>query len=191
MKSPVHVSRFQLSIELNLTWRIETSVSLNTCAPLHEATHPSHLSVNGWFHLQSMSPVLSNVIYFFHTASLLIGPPGAGKTTALSCLQAINSNLSSFVLRSHLDANRATRGVDIQLLSLSMINHALPYSGPTPAPLEVCMMDFGGHAEYRCLQESLLDLNMYFAILLLSPFGEAVLSLSSRLSHSFSICLSP
>ena len=109
------------------------------------------------------SPCLLNIV----CDSLLIGPPGAGKSTTMQCLLSISSNQSSVQgLRSHSDPDRPTRGIDIQSLSLPSLgtSHEL-------GPLEVCLLDFGGHIEYRCLQESMLDLNTYFAVLVLSAFG--------------------
>ena len=118
--------------------------------------------------------------------SLLIGPPGAGKSTTLRCLQAIGSDQTSFSIVSPSDPARATRGVDIQSLSPPIDEEdcsQVDFSHPKEPALEICIMDFGGHIEYRCLQESMLDLHTYFSVLVLSAYGSHI-SLCLRISVS-------
>ena len=140
---------------------------------------PNHQSVNGFpliispytlTHLMP-SPCFLNIV----CDSLLIGPPGAGKSTTMQCLLSISSNQSSVQgLRSHSDPDRPTRGIDIQSLSLPSLG-----ASHVQRPLEVCVLDFGGHIEYRCLQESMLDLNTYFAVLVLCALGLLLVSFPS------------
>ena len=119
-----------------------------------------------------------------HSHSLLIGPPGAGKTTTLRCLQAIGNKSDSFTLTAHNDPQRATRGIDIQSLSHSG-GSDISDEASLEAPLEVCVMDFGGHIHYRCLQESMLDLGSYFAVLVLSAFGMGITTYLLELSYMY------